>query len=251
MAWILDVVVIVVFALTVLRGFKNGFADSVVSFVGLLAALVVAFFASGVVADGVYTAFVEQPVKEAIVERIDEVATDTGASLQEKLQSAEEALPGLVQSLMEKNEVSLTELADKAEVGVQNTGEAIAQTVTENVVRPAVTLLTRCIAFVILFVAALFLCRLLGRIIGKIISHSLLKGPDKLLGAVLGAVKGALWVLLIVTVMQMIAGFTADDALISRRSIEETTVVEWVAERNPIYSENNVVIMEFNNLFDK
>lgn len=251
MSWILDVVVVVVFALTVLAGFKNGFIDSVIGFVGLLAALVVAFFASGAVANGVYTAFIEKPVQTAIVETIEEATADTGASLQENLQKAEEALPGFVKSLMEKNEVSLTALADKAETGVQNTGEQIATAVTEKVVRPAMTLLIRCIAFIVLFVALMILCSFLGKILGKIIKHSPFKGPDKLLGGVLGAIKGFLWALLIVTIMQMIAGFTADDALISKKSIEETAVVKTIAEINPIYSDNNIVIVEFNNLFNK
>ena len=251
MSWILDVVVVVIFALTVLAGFKNGFIDSVIGFVGLLAALVVAFFASGAVADGVYTAFVEKPVQTAIVETIEEAAAGTGASLQENLQKAEEALPGFVKSLMEKNEVSLTALADKAETGVQNTGEQIAAAVTDKVVRPAMTMLIRCIAFIVLFIVLMILCSLLGKIIGKIIKHSPFKGPDKLLGGVLGAVKGFLWVLLAVTVMQMIAGFTADDALISKKSIEESAVVKVIAEINPIYSDNNIVINEFNKLLDK
>ena len=251
MSWLLDVVVIVIFALTVLAGFKNGFIDSVIGFVGLLAALVVAFFASAAVADGAYSAFVEKPVQTAIVETIEEAAADTGASLQGNLQKAEEALPGFVKSLMAKNDVSLVSLADKAETGVQNTGEQIAAAITEKVVRPAMTLLIRCIAFVILFVVLIILCNFLGKILGKIIKHSPFKGPDKLLGGALGAIKGFLWVLLAVTVMQMIGGFTADDALISKKSIEETTVVKAIAEINPIYSDNNIVITEFNNLFDK
>ncbi len=251
MSWILDVAVVAIFVLTVLAGFRKGFLDSVIGFVGLLAALVVAFFASGIVADSVYAACIEKPVQTAIVESIDGVASDAGASLQENLQKAEEALPKFVKSLMEKNEVSLVSLADKAETGVQNTGEQIATTVTENVVRPAMTLLIRCIAFIILFIVLTFVCAFLGKIIGKIIKHSPFKGPDKLLGGVLGAVKGLLWVLLAVTVMQMIAGFTADDALISKKSIDETTVVKAITEINPIYSDNNIVITEFNNLFGK
>ncbi len=251
MSWILDVVVVVVFALTVLAGFRKGFLDSIIGFVGLLAALVVAFIASGIVADGVYAGFIEKPVQQAIVEKIDEAAADTGASLQTNLQNAEEALPKFVQSLMEKNEVSLVSLADKAETGIQNTGEQIAEAVTEKVVRPAMTLLIRCIAFVVLFIALMFVCKVLGRIIGKIVKHSPFRGPDKLLGGVLGAVKGFLWVLLAVTVMQMIAGFAKDDAVISKKSIEETTVVKAIAEINPIYSDNNIVITEFNSLFDK
>ncbi len=251
MSWILDVAVVAIFALTVLAGFRKGFLDSVIGFVGLLAALVLAFFASGIVADGVYTAFIEKPVQTAIVENIDGATAQAGASLQENLQNAEEALPKFVKSLMEKNEVSLVSLADKAETGMQNTGEQIAAAVTENVVRPAMTLLIRCIAFIVLFIALTFVCAFLGKIIGKIIKHTPFKGPDKLLGGVLGAVKGLLWVLLAVTVMQMIAGFTADDALISKKSIEETSVVKVIAEINPIYSDNNMVITEFNNLFGK
>ena len=101
MSWILDIVVVAVFVLTVLAGFRKGFLDSVIGFVGLFVALVMAFFASGLVADGVYTAFIEKPVQNAIVEKIDEAAAQTGASLQTNLQSAEEALPKFVQSLMQ------------------------------------------------------------------------------------------------------------------------------------------------------
>ena len=187
MSWILDVVVVAVFALTVLAGLRKGFIDSIIGFVGLLAALVVAFLASSAVADGVYTAFIEKPVQTAIVEKIEEATADTSASLQQNLQNAEEALPGFVKSLMEKNEVSLTTLTDKAEEGMQNTAEQIAMSVTEKVVRPAMTLLIRCIAFVVLFVALMFAASVLGKIIGKIIKHSPFKGPDKVLGGVLGA----------------------------------------------------------------
>ena len=134
---------------------------------------------------------------------------------------------------------------------MQNTGEQIAMAVTENVVRPAMTLLIRSIAFIVLFIALMFVLKIVGRILGKIVKHSPFRGPDKLLGGVLGAIKGLLWVLLVVTIMQAIAGFTADDALISKKSIDETTVVSAIAEINPIYSDNNMVITEFNNLFGK
>ena len=50
------------------------------------------------------------------------------------------------------------------------------------------------------------------------------------------------------TVMQMIAGFSADDALISKTAIEETKVVKTIAEINPLYSGNNKGIIESGDL---
>ncbi len=252
MAYVLDLAVILIFVLTVIRGYKIGFVDSVISFVGMVAAVILAFSLSGPIANGIYSAFVQKPTETAIETSINEVAGDMGAnSLTENLQTAQDALPGFVKTLMEKNGVSLTTLADNVEGGIENSAQAIAATVTEQVVKPVITLLIRCIIGIILLVVLMIVAGLLVKVVSKVIRITPLKTVDGVLGAVLGALKGLLWVLLVVTIMQMIAGFTSEDAVISKKAIEESIVVSRVADINPIYSDNNILIVEFNKLMKK
>ena len=235
MNWILDIVVVAVFVLSVIIGFKKGFIQSVVSLVSLLAALLVAFWMSSVVANGVYTTFVEPPIKEALVEAIG-VPTD---SLQGDFDRAMGALPAFAVSFMEENGITSSTLVEKLSSATFETAEQMATAIMKTVVQPAIFFLIRCIAFVILFIILLFLCKFLGKFLGGIIKHSPFKKADKLLGGVLGAVKGLLWTVVIVTVIQMIVAFSAEDALISQKTIEETKVVKVFAQINLLDSVNN------------
>lgn len=250
MTYVLDIVVLVIFVAAVFLGFKRGLLKSVIGVVGFLAALMVAFMLSETLTPWAYDTFVKTPTETAIQTAVGDTASNASASLEQNLQKAEEELPALVKGMMEKSKVSLTDLSQKMEGGVENTATAIAETVTEQVVKPVMLLLIRCILFFALFVLARIAVTLLEKILGGIIKHTPLKSTDKLLGLLLGAVKGLLWVLLAVTVMQFIAGFTTETALISEKSIEDSAVVSKIAELNPIYSDNNVIMEQFNALFE-
>ncbi len=252
MAYVLDLAVILIFVLTVIRGYKIGFVDSIISFVGMVAAVILAFTLSAPVADGIYNGVVQAPTVATIESSINEVAQTAGVgSLETNLQAAEQALPDFVKSLMDKNDISLAELAKNVEGGIENSAHSIAVSVTEQVVKPIVTLLIRCIVGIVLFVVLLIVVGLLAKVISKVIRVSPLKKLNGTLGAVLGALKGLLWVLLVVTIMQMVAGFTSEDAIISNKAIQESIVVSKIADINPVYSGNNVLVVEFNKLMNK
>ncbi len=251
MTYVLDIVVLVIFVAAVFLGFKRGFLKSVIGVVGFLAALMVAFTFSETLTPWAYDTFVKSSTETAILTAIEKSASDTSASLEQNLQKAEQELPALVKSMMEKSGVSLTDLSSKMEGGIENTASAIAQTITEQVVKPVMFLLIRCILFFALLVLARIVVKIVEKILGGIIKHTPLRATDKLLGLLLGAVKGLLWMLLAVTIMQFIAGFTAQSALISEQSIENSAIVSKIAELNPIYSDNNVIVEQLNDLLGK
>ena len=111
------------------------------------------------------------------------------------------------------------------------------------------TLLARCIVFLVLILVLLIVARILEKILGKLFRKTLFGGVDGILGAVLGAVRGALWVLLLVTALQAIAGFTKPDAAISEKSIDETMVVSTIAANNPLFSDKNAILEQFRVIF--
>ena len=247
MAYLLDLAVILIFAATIFVGYKRGFVKSVIGVVGLLLAIVLAFTISGAAANGIYSAFVQKPSEQAIESAISgQVGT---LSIEDNLTAAIDAMPSLVKNLMTHNGLTAEKLAQKIGGGTQNTAQAIAVAVTDTVVRPVMTLFIRFIAFIVLFVALQIAVVFVGRLISKLVRHTPLKGANAALGAVLGAVKGLVWVLLAVMLMQAIAGFvTSEDALISQKSISETTVVRFVADHNPLFSDTNTLVEQFNDL---
>lgn len=235
MGYILDVILILIFALAVFRGLKKGFVHGIIGLVGTIAAFVIAFMLSAPIAEAAYGWFVKSPTENAIASNIDDTAK---GSLDENLAAAETALPGYVKSLMDSHDVTLAEITESSQGGIENTSQAIASAVTERVVRPTIVLLIRCIVCIVLVIALLIAVAVVGKLLKKLIHITPLKKLDGALGAVLGVVRGLLWGLLAVTIMQTVAGFTAPDALISHKSIKESVVVSRVASINPIYSGN-------------
>ena len=55
--------------------------------------------------------------------------------------------------------------------------------------------------------------------------------------------------LLLVTVLQAVAGFTKPDAVISEKSIDETKVVSTIAANNPLFSDKNAILEQFRVIF--
>lgn len=250
MAYLLDAAVIVIFVAAIITGYKRGFARSIINIVGFIAALVLAVLLSEWVANGVYTAVV-QPASERAIETAIEDAVGN-AQPSQNLDTALEAMPKFVKRLMERKGVTAQALKTKIGDRVQNTASAVAVSVTETAVKPVMTFLIRCIAGLVLFIILLVVAGVLERLLGKIIKHMpLLHTADGLLGGVLGGIKGLLWVMIVITVLQAIAAFTAEDAFISHETIAQTKVVSAVSEYNPLFSENNFSLKQFSALIGK
>lgn len=248
MAYLLDLAVILIFAAAVFVGFKRGFIKSMIGVVGFLAAMVLAFSISGAVAGGIYSSFVQKKSEKAIETAIsDKVGA---SSIEDNITAAMDTMPNLVKDLIADKGLTAQALAEKIGDGTQNTANAIAVAVTDTVVKPVMTLFIRFVACIVLFILLQFAVTFIGKFIAGLLRHTPLKGADSLLGALLGAVKGVLWVLFAVMLMQAIAGFTAEDALISQKSISETKVVSFVADHNPLFSNSNTLIEQFNDLLN-
>ena len=248
MAYVLDIAVILIVVVTVIAGYRHGFLKSVIGVVGLLASLLLAYFASGMISDWVYTGIIQRKTEQAITTGIGD-SIGAAASVEDGLRAAVEHLPGVVQSFMEEEGLSPESLAQQVDQKTEDTAKAIAVTLTDSVVRPVMTLVVRSVAFLLLFVVLLIVTGILGKLLGGILKRTPLKGLNSLLGALLGLLKSVLWVLFLVTVVQMIAHFSSESALISQKTIEDTTIVEAIADVNPLVTTRDSLMSQLNELF--
>lgn len=246
MAYLLDIAVILIVVASVFVGMKRGFLKSVIGLVALLASLLLAFVISLGVATGVYSAFIQHQTENAIASGISGTV-GAASSVEEGLQKAVEHLPGVVQQFMDSKGLSAASLSAQVNTQTGDIAQSIAVTVTDAVVRPVMTLFIRCIAFLILFIVLLIVTGILGKILCRVFKHTPLQGLNGLLGAVLGLVKSAMWVLIFVTVIQFIANFNAESAAISQKTIEDTTIVEAIAEINPLVTTRDALMSQLGN----
>ena len=245
MAYLLDGAVILLFVAAVIVGYKKGFLGTALNVVGFLAALVLAFLLSAPIANGVYKAVVQPSCEKAIESALADSAGDLTPA--ESIEKAMDSMPHFVQGLMER--VTAQVLTNKIGDRVGSTAHEVAVSVTDTVARPVMTLFARCILFVVLFIVLLIVAGILEKILRKLFRKTLFGGVDGVLGAVFGAVRGVLWALVLVTVLQAIAGFTKPDAAVSEKTIDETRVVSVIAEHNPLFSAKNAILEQFRVIF--
>ncbi len=221
-AYILDGILILIVALSIFIGYKRGFIRSIVQLVGMLAAVVVAFSLSGMIAGWVYDDFLNEPIQESVVEFLQRDETPESDEIEEVLS----VIPSFLRNALNADRIAEDTMVVITEK-VNETAESTAKIVAENVIRPVVTTLMRILIFIVLTIILLLLVKLLMQIIKPITKLPVLRQADGTLGAVVGAVKGLLFVLIAVAVMQLMA---SSDTLITQADVDNTVITSWIAE---------------------
>ena len=231
MKYILDLGIIAVFVLAVWNGHRRGFIKAVSGLAAFVAAALVALLLSGPVAGWLFDGVRAPPIKVTIAEQIDA----TGSSIAGGLDETIGKLPGFVRNALANQGItSGSELLDRTSIGAEDSSSAIAEHVTTQVIRPVAVSLLKMIAFILLFILAYIAARLLLRVINRVFKLPVLRKMNKTLGGLAGALNGALWVLVIVTVLQVMAASSSPDAIINQTVLNDTTVVHWLAGINPV-----------------
>lgn len=226
MAYILDIVLILIIAVTTILGFRRGFLRSVVQLAGLIASFVLAFTLSATVADWLYDSMLEEPIKETVSAALVEDAMANA----DKSQAVLDSLPAPIANALNSSEAArdaLENLSNKAGESVA----AAADVIVDDVVRPLTIVLVRFVLFMVMLIVFILLARLLTKMIKPLTNLPLIHQADGLLGGAVGLVKGALFVIVAVTVMQLLA---SAGILVTYEQLDNSMLAGWVAEHNLI-----------------
>ncbi len=216
MAYILDIAVILIFALAVFIGHKRGFIKTFSGVLAFAAALVVVMLLKAPVANLVYEKAVEPPLVEAI--------GNTTDNFQQSAVDYYNELPQIIKNLLVQTGVTDGESFFSA---MPADGPA---PVLRPVLLPLVEMVTALVLFLLAYIAAGILLRMLD-LVAKL---PLLKQINKSLGFVAGVLSGALWVLLAVSILQLIASFGSADSLINMTTVDNTLLIKWLVSFNPL-----------------
>lgn len=190
MSYLLDAVLVILFAICVWIGWKRGFIKTISGLIALVLAVIVAATFSAPIANGVYTGSVEPAVMITLEEHISGEVLPS----EEDLDTAIEKMPGLVATLLEAGDMgsgaAILEHVDNVDVG-----KSAARTITDHVVTPIVLPLLQMLCSVLLFLATYLIASIVLRVLDLVAKLPVLKQLNSVLGVVAGALTGAAWVI--------------------------------------------------------
>ena len=233
MAYILDLIVLAVVAVTVFLGYRRGFIRTIVQLVGCVAAFALALSLSATVSTYIY----DDLLRDGLHEKIETAWNDTvveGAAntVTEQVESVMENLPSFFTATLDAD--ALVE-GITGSVGNTDTGTAVADYLVNDMLRPICVAILRFVSFLVLYLVLMLVIRLLEKLITPLIKLPLIRQTDGTLGAVIGLFKGIIFALVAVTIMQLIAA-SATSGPCTQENLDNSLLAGWIADINPLSS---------------
>lgn len=200
MAFVIDALLVILFALCVWLGVKRGFIKTVSGLIALVVAVLLASLLSGPIAQAVYT----DAVYPTVLTTLEEYVTGEVVPTVEEADAALDNLPGFVAALLRS--AGIDSGADVvAKIEVVAPGDTAARTVADVVVTPIVLPLLQMLISVVLFLLAYVAARIVLRVLDLVAKLPVLKQLNTLLGFAAGALTGALWVIFVARILFVLA----------------------------------------------
>lgn len=210
MNYVLDIVLILIVLISAIISAKKGFVKTLIELVGFVLAILVAFSASSVIANYIYTNMVEP------------VAVD---SISSAISNAEknilESVPPYISFFA--NKAGLTNESILSAGGTSPNEIAIA--ITETAIKPIAINIIKFIASLIIFVALLIVVKLIARLINSLFKGAILGTANKILGSILGIAKGCVYAFIFSIICALVVTISGDNSAYINESVIESTYI--------------------------
>lgn len=227
MSFLVDLILLAIFASMIIAGARNGFVKTVLGLASLLIALFLAVQLSGMLAPTVYKAFLDDGVYKAIHTRL--IGSSDAVSTAKQAQAVIAVIPKSIMDLASSigiNSSGITKIIKELDVH----SASAARELTDKVAAPIITALVHAVLFSILFFVIYSLLKVVVVLINKFFKLPVLKSANKLLGAVLGVLKGALSIFVLCVLLKIVAGLCTDT--IFAQAVHSSRIVSLVANNN-------------------
>ncbi len=207
MEFVIDIVLIAVFALTVFTAYRKGLLKSLIDSFGLLISFFGAYKISGIVSPWIYENILRNKAISLINEKI------TGSDIAVGTQQIKDFFLSFNETITEillKAGVDLAEISDKVS-GIDLSSDTAAELLEQTAVQPILTVIINCITFIVLAIIFIIVLSLLSNLITKSLNKTVLSGVNKFFGAVFGLVKGFIIVVLLVVVLLLVSAVIKND----------------------------------------
>lgn len=224
MSWVLDLIIIAVIAYYAYISAKRGFVRTLIELAGFVLIFLVITKAGTPLSEKLFdTAFRGQVLTK--------VETALQNSTEQTAQALTEALPDFV-----VNGADFLGIDIDAALVTGDTTAALAESITDHIIRPVITSMIYAIITLLLFGLGMYLVRVLARAVNSLFKISFVGVVNRVLGAVLGAGKGLVVVFVVCMIITISISFTENGILFfTKENIEHSLIFSKIAELNPFY----------------
>lgn len=231
-SYVLDAIFAAIILICIIVAWKKGFVQTILSFVGFVAAAVASAYYCGRIAQYFYELVIEQPLYQSILKKV-LTLVPTGEIIN-NVENIGDVLPGFVATLFRSAANNANEQITETLTG---TAEAVARTVLDAVVQPLMLSLLSVIAFFVLFGLMMVIVNILVAVVGKVFSLPVLSGINRVLGGVIGVLNGVVLCLVAAALLKLSIGLTSDaNPIINTQVLSATYIVSHFVDFNPILS---------------
>ena len=213
--FIIDIILIVVFAGCIIDGRKKGFVKMILSVVATVIALFIAKEYAEPVANWINESFVHGRIVESISRAISDSVGSGAAAIAN-------ALPGYIVRAAEAIGLSAKEIT--ADLGSNVTSVQAAEQICTAVEGAFIVPAIKIVSFFIIFAIGSAVLNFAASFINGIIKLPLIKSVNKLLGAILGGVKGLIAVLIIGLVFWLISSIAPETPFAA--AVEDSAIIK-------------------------
>lgn len=213
--FIIDIILIVVFAGCIIDGRRKGFVKMILSIVATVIAIFIAKEYAEPVAKWINETFVHERIVDSIARAISDSVGSGAAAIAN-------ALPDYIVRAAEA--IGLTAQGITADLGSNVTAVQAAEQVCSAVEGAFIIPAIQLVSFFIIFAIASAVLNFAASLINGIFKLPLIKSVNKLLGALLGGVKGIIAVLIIGLVFYLISAIAPETPFAA--AVEDSAVIK-------------------------
>ncbi len=197
MSVFLDIAIIFLILFFVIRGYKNGFIMSALSFLNIIISFVVSMFLSDIVSDFVYLKI----IKPNMILKISDSIMNGSNSVDGILNF----LPSFMLNVISSEPRLISEINN----AIYNNSQ-VAPSMVAEIISPVIVGTIKIFVSFILFAILGIILKMIKSTISGVLNISLLRGLDSILGAVFGGIKGLIAVIFSVIAIEILVMFSGN-----------------------------------------
>lgn len=204
MGFIVDLVLILIVAVSIFVAYRKGFLISLIGVLGVVISIILSISVAPPLAEALYSAAFEKKIEATVEASIDNRLSETEIATQGAIDSVYSKLPAFISKYANDNGYSSEQVAEKLINGELHSNE-LSSSICDKAIDPAIISILKYFLIIILFFPFLVLTRLLSRFISAIIRGNILGKLNSILGGIIGLLRGAAFAILFCLLVSLIA----------------------------------------------
>lgn len=198
---IFDILVIIIFALSIFSGYKKGFVKTVLNLCGGIICLVVAISLSQFVGNFINENYVAPAMENTVLSKVNAIASanEEGEPDIDKLIEDE---PSEFVKILEALNIDAEAFKDKFEELKKSSAQNTVDATIEYIIKPVSETVSYIIAFILLLIVSSIVIAILTFLLDKIVKLPILRTANKFFGIIAGILFAILWVYIIAVIIE-------------------------------------------------